>query len=81
VLVGTIPAEKKETCILVTSPLKPTYPRLLKYIPSTPAKSYIKTLILTHLKTDRFIVFKLSTVLHVYWLVFRQQSWAYKIYV
>jgi len=54
VLVGTIPAEKKETCILVKSPLKPTNPKLLIYIPSTPAKSYIKSLIHTHLKTGGF---------------------------
>jgi len=49
VLVGTIPAEK-ETCIFVKSPLKPTNPKLLKYVPSKPAKSYIKT----YLKTVGF---------------------------
>jgi len=27
------------------------------------------------------LVFELSRVLHVYWLVFRQQSWAYMMYV
>jgi hypothetical protein len=54
VLVGTIPAEMKETCILVKAPLKPTNPKLLKYIPSTLAKSYIKTLVHTHLKTNGF---------------------------
>jgi hypothetical protein len=51
VLVETIPAEK-ETCILVKSALKPTNPKLLKYIPSTPTKSYIKT----HLKTVGFSI-------------------------
>lgn len=54
VLVGTIPAEK-ERCILVKSPLKPTNPKFLKYIPSKPAKSYNKI----YLKT---VGFSLHTV-------------------